>query len=77
MAAEDRELREIFRYGQKIQVVAHEGFNHDWAVYAESNESRELGNSAEVILEMGSKLSYEQGASAFPHWDEGPLNWRE
>ena len=77
MASEDRELKKIFRYGQHIMVIASEGGNNDWAAYAENCRSRTRGNTEDAIHDHGEKLLYNEAASAFPNWDEGPLHWRE
>ncbi len=77
MAFADRELKKIFRYGQHIMVIASEGDNNDWAAYAESPRSRERGNTEDAIHDHGEKLLYNEAASAFRNWDEGPLHWRE
>ncbi len=77
MAFGDRELKKIFRYGQHIMVIASEGNNNDWAAYAESSRSRDRGNTEDTILDHGEKLLYNEAASAFKNWDEGPLSWRD
>lgn len=77
MAYGDRELKTIFRYGQHIMVIASEGFANDWAAYAESLNSRERGNTEDAVHDHGDKLLYNEAASAFPNWAEGPLVWRE
>ena len=76
MAYGDRELKNIFRYGQHIMVIASEGSIEDWGAYAESPSSRERGNTEDAILDHGEKLTYKEAASAFLSWDEGPLVWR-
>ncbi len=77
MASGDRELKEIDRYGQMILVLASEGLAKDWAAYAETDYSRELGNTEDSIHDHGFKLLPNEAASAFPNWEEGPLTWRD
>lgn len=76
MAYGDHEVRVIQRFGQSITVIAQEGNNNDWAAYAESYRSREEGNTPVAFHDVGTKLSPQEGASAFPDWEDGPLHWR-
>ncbi len=76
MAFGDHEVKVIRRFGQSITVIAQEGSNHDWAAYAESDRSRAEGNTPVALHDFGSKLSPQEGASAFRNWEEGDLHWR-
>ncbi len=58
------------------QFVATEGAVGDWAVYVETEASRDAGNGFEDICKYGAKITQDEGEVLFPRWAK-LFRWRD